>query len=464
STALLAAVLFCVHPVKSEAVCSIGYRADSLAFFFALLSFIVFILHDRFTRPKKDIVLGVSWLFFALALFSKESAIVLPALIIAYDGYFRRDSWVTLARNFRARYGGHVLIAGIYLFLYFFVFRNLTLPNSRLFNNSLSVHVVTMAQIFWFYAVDLIFPFSIKMVPPVYAPPIDGFTLYRVIFSAGLLAALVYAGVRMSRSARPVSFFILWFLLGLLPVSNLIALPNPMAHRFLYLPSLGFLAVVAIAIEWLSVQIDRFRPLPHLSKILKTGLVALLILTTYSLNIFWRSDYTVAAELVERYPRDPKGYFFLGLVYFQHGLFENAKVLLNKSVELGTSDPRAFYTLGLCYSVFGRDFDRATEAFNKCIAVYPDFALPYIGVGRILLLQGDREKALPYFQKSLKLSPTYSAYGYLIQTFLLEGRTGEAEELLQEASAVLADQQDLRSLTRMLEQKDTPDYPVDIGI
>jgi len=39
----LHAILFAVHPFKTEAVCAIGYRADSLAGLFGLLSFLCFI-------------------------------------------------------------------------------------------------------------------------------------------------------------------------------------------------------------------------------------------------------------------------------------------------------------------------------------------------------------------------------------------------------------------------------------
>jgi len=74
--ALTAALFFCVHPIQSEAVSNIGYRADLLSTFFVLSSFLCFLKHDE-GQGRPAFYFPVSVLLYFLALFTKESSIVL---------------------------------------------------------------------------------------------------------------------------------------------------------------------------------------------------------------------------------------------------------------------------------------------------------------------------------------------------------------------------------------------------
>jgi len=102
-----------VHPLKVEAVCAIGYRADILA---CLVGFIGVYVVCQAGEGRM-----VIHLFFFLALFSKESALVFPVLIAAYDWSYGPGRVI-----FR-KYWGFLGMTAFYLFLYFFVFRNTTL-------------------------------------------------------------------------------------------------------------------------------------------------------------------------------------------------------------------------------------------------------------------------------------------------------------------------------------------------
>src|SRR3989338_399914 len=77
--AFLTAVLFVIHPINWEAVCNISGRAILLSAFFAVSAFFCYVL---FYRRKSIVFYICSIVFFALALLSKESAAMLPLVIL----------------------------------------------------------------------------------------------------------------------------------------------------------------------------------------------------------------------------------------------------------------------------------------------------------------------------------------------------------------------------------------------
>src|SRR5581483_5883026 len=95
---------------------------------------------------------------------------------------------------------------------------------------------------------------------------------------AGLIAAALYSRTRN----RMVSWGILFFLVMMLPTSNLvITIGSIMAERFLYLPSIGFCAAAAVLIFALSGKLQSFtqtseRSRPVLQWTLPVVVIALL--------------------------------------------------------------------------------------------------------------------------------------------------------------------------------------------
>ena len=77
--ALLAALLFVVHPLASEPVNYISSRSESLASLFFLLSLLLYLRHQG------ERVAPGSVIAFAAALLAKSTAITLPLLLWAYE-------------------------------------------------------------------------------------------------------------------------------------------------------------------------------------------------------------------------------------------------------------------------------------------------------------------------------------------------------------------------------------------
>lgn len=91
--ALLAALIYCAHPLFVSSVAWIPARGDMLLLLFSLVSFIFFI---DFLQKRKTIYLLLNWIAFTIALLCKETAAFLPFIFIIYFFTFsteKRFNW-----------------------------------------------------------------------------------------------------------------------------------------------------------------------------------------------------------------------------------------------------------------------------------------------------------------------------------------------------------------------------------
>lgn len=93
--ALLSGLLFAVHPAHSEAVAWISGRADSIPALFYLGAFLAYAAWRR--RPSVPLLAASVALSFC-ALFSKQSAITLPFVLLAYEALVERRRGRPLGR------------------------------------------------------------------------------------------------------------------------------------------------------------------------------------------------------------------------------------------------------------------------------------------------------------------------------------------------------------------------------
>ncbi len=298
-SALVAGLLFAVHPVHVEAVANVAGRADLMAALFSALA-----VYAAVARGS----LGWSVLAFALGLLSKESAVVVPALIVW--------GWlVGLARPSRPRVVAFgicwAVVAAAYVALRTAVLGSPTGPLhiAPVFLGAGSVAVrLTAIAAFTDVARLLVFPLTLRAD---YSPAER--TLVTLLWDGRLLlgvACLAAWGALLAlawRRARRVEAMALgWIAIALLPVANLvIPVGILVAERTLYLPSMG--AVIAFA-TWLERS-----PVPRPAFVL--GLLVLAGAARTALRVpVWRDDKSVTLSIIEDSPRSYRGPVYAGLM------------------------------------------------------------------------------------------------------------------------------------------------------
>ena len=241
-TAFISCLLFSIHPIFSEAVNAVSYREDLLSASFLLVAFILFIKHTKSTNRRYFIIwYTLSLLTYLLAMLSKETAFVLPFLILSYDLIFQKNHILNFHNRIRrlvANYAGYIAIGGFYLFLRFYLFHH---PGESVGypGNSVFVNFIMMTKVLGYY-VKLFFipaPLNADYIVPLTFSPADAAFIISII----LLITTAILLVKKCRLSSIWTFSTIWFFVTLLPVLNIIPINNIMAERYLYIPGIGFI-------------------------------------------------------------------------------------------------------------------------------------------------------------------------------------------------------------------------------
>ncbi len=118
----------------------------------------------------------------------------------------------------------------------------------------------------------------------------------------------------------------------------------------------------------------------------------------------WR-DFNVmpAAEgEAERKSRESWFYYKVGGAYLQRRQFEQAILLLNKSLETNPKYAAAYETRGTIYS-HREQYDQAISDFNRALEIDPGFAEAYLSRGRAYFLEKEYDKSWDDIKKAQAL-------------------------------------------------------------
>jgi tetratricopeptide (TPR) repeat protein len=295
------ALLFAVHPVHVEAVANVVGRAELGAAAFMVGSLLLWPMRSQ---PQRRRVAAIAVLF-TLALLTKESAIMLPALLVLLDAA-RGDLRPVSAREWaHDRAGPLLLLAGIalaYLAVRAVVLGGIAPArvDAALEVTSGVDRIATALQAWPVFVRLLVMPVVLlaDYGPRVLMPAVT--PTPAAIAGALILPALVLGGIHAWWRGRGVAALaLLWFPVTILPVSNLIIpIGVIVAERTLYLPSFALALAVSLLAQRLSL-----RPTPRLAGAgALTIFVALFAARTVTRIPDWRSTDTIFAALLRDRP------------------------------------------------------------------------------------------------------------------------------------------------------------------
>lgn len=315
AAALAGGLLFAVHPVHVEAVANVVGRADVLAAVFTLGAALLWVSESRLLAWSLVRTAGAAVLF-ALALLSKESAVMLPALLVLLD-IARRSSEPSERGEYLRRNAAAFLALGVVVAVYLAVRGSVLggMAPSRL-DPAVEMTPGGVARVFtalqaWphyfrlaFFPATLLADYGPRVVVPA-----EGITT-RVLFGFILMAGCIAGGVlAIWRGYGRAALGLLWFPVAILPVSNLIVpIGVLVAERTLYLPSLAVSIGVAGAVTVFYSARAQVRRLGYAA----TGLVlTLLAARTLARIPEWESTDRVMQTLLRDRPDAFRGHWHL---------------------------------------------------------------------------------------------------------------------------------------------------------
>ena len=460
-TALLAALIFAIHPVQTESVTYITGRSSSLITLFFLGSFYTY-LQYYFTGKLHHLIW--SSLIYFCALLVKETAITLVPLLILLNFFFPSE------RSWKGRIFSlfsHLALSAIYLWGRLYFFGSLQYKTHQAVP-SLYEQLLTQLRAWVHYIGTLIFPLTLNVDYdfPISHSIFEG----QVILALGILLMIGVMVWRASRTFRPFGFFALWFAITLLPTNSIIPLEDVVTDRWLYLPSVAYAIIFALTAEWIFRAKIEYGPRPN--KIIFFFLCALILefygYATLLRNFTWHNEWMLWEDAALKSPNkarphnglglalsrtgrldeaivefqrvlelDPKhggAYLNLGSIYFKQGKLEEAIQALQKSIVLSPRlSPEAYNNLGVIFLNQGKT-EEALKAYQQSVNIRPLNDAALYNLGDLYARQGDIDQAIAYMERVIKIAPeSFRAYGMLSRLYEKKGWKEKSEEASKKA-------------------------------
>lgn len=446
--ALLAGLLFALHPAHVEAVATIFGRPEPLSAVFALGALLVAL---RWREGPWRLPAAV--LLLAGGVLSKEVAVVVPALFLLVAWGLPAAAGLAAPPGLGDAAGRRALLAaaGIAAALAlaavpYFLVRGLDVaapPVARWFavGTSGAQVALTMSRVLGEYLRILAFPsflggdFAYAARIPTLAAPTASFWIATLAW-AGALA--VGAALLFSRRAPLEGAGLVWTFVGLAPVLHLVPVGVLMAERLLYLPSAGFCLAAGAALARLVPAADApAAPRGRTRGIVAAAVVAILALLatrTVVRTLDWRSPVALWESELAKAPRQVVVNNNLAVAYTARGDYARATERLEVALAVHPRYWRAWVNLGIARGRLG-DHERALAAFRRAMEIAPEQSAPLLHLALFLDGEGDSAGAAALLVRARALRPEDAslarAHG---QVLLRAGRRQEARAALEAAT------------------------------
>jgi len=403
AVALLAAGIFALHPIHSEAVDWIAAVTELELAFFYLLTFGFFLAGARadgkFSVPLQIAMAGS----FALALLSKEQALTLPLLATLYEHFFREDrAAATRVQKFR-RYGALWGLAAVYLVLRARYLGGLVPSLEPEVFGTGGLALAALALI-GRYAWKLVWPAELcayYLFPTQVAP------LYpRALAGALALAIAAFIFMVLRKHNRQAAFGVVWMLATLAPVLNVRWMTsNPFAERYLYLASVGFCWILG----WAGIRCWNALSMRGWRWRAALALVAVVIATLWVVRIVarnrdWHNNVTFYTATLAV---SPDAYYIhnnLGTVYWAQGNMPAAESEWRTALRLAPGSEYALHNLGLVANA-QKNYPEAEALFRRALAIRPNYSDAHLDWGKTFEATGRLPEAEAEFRAAEALSP-----------------------------------------------------------
>lgn len=386
---LFFSLLFLVHPVLTQAVAWIPGRNDSLLAIFTLACF-VFYLQYLESSLAKQALWGAG--FFALALFTKETALVIPIVWLVY---------VFLVKTFWSlRVLGVLGLGWVLIGVIWFGLRRIALGGTPLpmtFDSTFSSVFFNLPALVQLLG-KVFFPFNLSVLPIVQ----DTTFWWGVVAVLFLGAVGVVRGVR--ESWRWTIFGLVWFLAFLLP-SFVRPSPNIVAdfieHR-LYVPIIGLFFVLAE-----SRVLRGFTWSRPVCKLGSLGVLVVLGVITFVHQGNFADRLAFWLNAATNSPHSPLAQRNLGAMYYLDGRLDKAEDYYRRSLALNPAEQMVHNNLGLIYAARGQ-VALAEAEYKAELNINPNYDNAHFNLGLLYYRLGRIEEAKKLWQETLKINPDYT--------------------------------------------------------
>ena len=409
------ALLFAVHPVLSQAVVWIPGRNDSMLTTFVLAGFISLI---RYYETGKWFWLPVHFISLALALFTKESGVILPVMCMAYLFLFTKSSIKTYA----------LFIAGWFVLgAVWFYMRSISIePIIKPTLSEYAAGFINRLPLFIQYIGKSLLPFNLSVFPM----QADTSIVYGIV---ALLLLCVLLFMNKHSDKKMILFGFSWFALFLLPAFFVPAQINEQAfeHR-LYLPIIG----IFLLLQQTVLFSDQYAA--QAKTIFWSALAVCLVFVVINFNHQqkFKNEITFWENAVADSPSSSYAHKLLGVKYFNKGKFSDSEKEIREALQIDSTERYAnFYFAKNLLNKNGKD-PRAEYYLLKEEKLHPGFIDNQFELAKVNFEKGDKAKAESYLEACTRIAPGFmQAKNNLLLLLMEQGKKQKALDYINQWKA-----------------------------
>jgi tetratricopeptide (TPR) repeat protein/multisubunit Na+/H+ antiporter MnhC subunit len=442
--ALLAAALWALNPIQTQAVTYIVQRMAIMAAMFCIIA-IYFYVNCRLNKKTwhQGLYIAGCAVSYVLAIGSKENAVVLPVALFLIEAVFFQNLNSPRVKKILTVTAITIGFLMVVVFAYCIINANelVFLKGYRHRSFSLGQRLMTQPGIIVFYLSQLLYPMpnrlSIEHDFVLASSPFEPWTNIPAFLLLMIILGFAFFQVRK----RPVlAFALLFFFVNQLIESSLLPLEMVFEHRN-YLPSLFLFFPVSAGLFWLvDCYGEKNRFLQRLLAVSMILFVAGAGISTFTRNRAWATEKSLWEDAIRKAPGRARPAYnlakhyagigqldaaeqlyrralvlaasrpdysrmmsFNGLasIYFGKQDYETAAGLCLKALEIDSGFENARYNLVLALAKLGR-WDRVSEQLDLLLVRRENSKIYTFFKGEVLLKQKKPQAALGYFHKALK--------------------------------------------------------------
>lgn len=397
-------LLFIAHPVHTEVVASLKNRDELLSMLLSLIALRAVISYAD-TQKVKFLVAGL--ITYALAFLAKPTALAFWFVFPLTLYFFTDLHWKKILRVF-GWLMVMIILGGMMPFWFLDRVRDFSMiENPLYFEDSIWYILGTGIYSLGYYLKILFVPhpllyyYGYDMIPVVNLGNI--WVILSLLFHLGILT---YAILKF-REKHILSYAIFFYLFTIAMFSNIVQpAPGIIAERFLLVPSLGFVMVLAYFVFKL-FKADPAKASNTPARIFFVLVLTVIILGPYSYKVFhrnqkWYSDLSLYRADMKYLDNSVKAHDLLGTTIMRKVEFE-----LSKKVNVA--------------KFLMPDIERAIGHFRRAVEIWPGHTSSWVNLGMIynnpriaehMMASGDTAKGLQYkrqainsFRQAIELEP-----------------------------------------------------------
>lgn len=402
--ALIAGLLFAVHPINAEAVAWASARKDVLASFFFLLS-----LYGYLSSRRK-----LSIVAFLCGLLSKVSIAPLPVILLVID-------WMRGTKIDKSN-----LKEKLPYFILAIIFIVVALLGKQAQATELLIPVLLAFISIPFYLLKLLIPTNLSIF---YAfTETVSFAHPQILIGAVIIILITAAAWKVRKLSKIPLGSWLFFLFMVAPsLTNVVKGGDAGSYdlyfasdRYVYLAGLGLLLFVG-------AQVSQQKWKLWIPVVLVFGVLG------FNQTRTWSTSETLFRNAIEANSNSHVAYNNLGGIMVQNKRYEDAISLYEQSIRI-KENPRALFNLGKLYAATGRS-DDAIRSYEMVLKFHPEDANVFAQLGGLKLMLGDVDSAFVNLQKANALDGNLSSVHYNLG--LIYEFKGEKEAAIREFRRVL---------------------------